>query len=132
MTLPGSRVPRIAATFAAAVAIACVSLAGWGAVSDSAGAGGVAVGNKVFVAFRDGVDFRVGLRRPAPVLGLFSVEALAAEETLFGPRGHAGHWLRLPEVEFSLWWPFWASVGVVGVWAIARRPRAGRGFPVTG
>jgi hypothetical protein len=126
------RLVNVAVIPAAMLAAACVIVAAWGALADDPLEEGVAVGNKELVSFRQGYDFRVGLLTPAPIFGLrmrAPTEAeVAAEEEAWG---RPKHWLRLPSTDFSLWWPFSASVVVLGVWVVMRRSRPRRGFPVT-
>jgi hypothetical protein len=114
------------------LAAGCVAAAVWGWSADQLLEPGIAVGNKELFVFREGFDFRVALLPPSPVFGLRAdaptAAQLAAEEVAWG---RPNHWLRLPEIDFSLWWPFALSSATLGFSSLARRPRAGRGFPLT-
>lgn len=85
--------------------------------------------------FRQGCDFRVGLLNAAPNFSLraggLMEDARAAEAAAEMTWGRPQHWLRLPNADISLWWPFLASVATLGAWGLSKRPCAGRGFPVT-
>lgn len=122
----------IAAILAAAIAVGCVIVAAWGTVAKEPFEEGVAVGNKEIVSFRQGVDFRVGFLTPTPIFGTHSrapsAEERVAEESAWG---RPNHWLRLPDTDFSLWWPFSVSAVLLGAWVLTKRPRSTRGFPVT-
>ncbi|MGN6505086.1 MAG: hypothetical protein ACTHM6_05925 [Tepidisphaeraceae bacterium] len=78
------------------------------------------VGNKAMALFREGVDFRVSLYSHPP-------QGTPEDQEW----GNPDHWLRLPAVEFSLWWPFGMSIVAPAWWAVARRRRKQtRGFAV--
>ena len=131
MSPVAKRLINIAAIPAVVLAAACIFMAGRTVAVEHPFEEGMALGNKELVTFRSGYDFRVGPVTPAPIFGLrmrAPTEAeLAAEEAMWG---RPKHWLRLPSMDFSLWWPFSASVSVLGLWVVARRSRARRGFPV--
>lgn len=131
MPLTSRRLPVVVPMMAATLAAVCVAAALWGWSADPLLEPGVSVGNKELFVFRAGFDFRVALMPPAPVFGLRADAPTApqfgAEEAAWG---RPNHWLPLPEIDFSLWWPFALSWVAVGCFAFSRVPRAGHGFPV--
>jgi len=98
--------------------------------------GGVGLGNKQLIAYREGADFRVA-----------AVSALEAFDSYLGPSADASgatgvnvnvnaywggpdHWLKVPEFSVSLWWLLALSCVLPGMWVWRRRRRAGVGFPI--
>lgn len=128
------RLVNVSVLPAAVVTIACIAT-GWCTRAEAPFYQSVPVGNKELVRFRQGWcgwDFRIAVAPPGPVFGLRSRAPTeperAAEERAWG---RPDHWLRLPEFELSLWWPFSVSLVVLGLWIAGKWSRPSRGFPVT-
>jgi hypothetical protein len=125
---------------AAACLIAGVWIAVWPHVQTSPPPGvlilrdGWPVGNKELFGYRTGADVRL-TSRPRLELILYPVLVPNAETRAvwdWNARwGGPSHWLKIPEFNVSLWWPFALSLIMPAFWLLRSRHRPTEtGFPV--
>jgi hypothetical protein len=140
MSRAASRIFGVGVVCSLVVATACVCAGVWAVVGFPVSAlEGLPVGNKMLVAYRFvGCDVRVATMPPVEVfLGPTTgpTENTIALDKSNRAWGGIDHWLKVPAVDVSLWWPFACSL-VLPTIALVRRLRRRRrgiaGFELVG
>lgn len=114
------------------VAVACIVTGVWGATLDDPFDDWIAIGNKGFHCVHRGIWFQAWLCRPAPTFGIRVGGAANSDFSNWNSQwGRENHWLRLPELQFSLWLPFSISLAVMAITVVPWRARTAHGFPIS-